>query len=637
MIMKCISVRRRTHFNMSSSLLAKGISFVFFLAFGSLYIQLPGLIGDDGVAPARLLNLNIPKTLDDFLLGIPSIVRYRSSLQLSEYHATEFLVVFGMVLAFLSTVVSAFCNSLTMLLQWVLYVSVVMVCPGLTDWKWTSLLIESGFLCFLYLFTLRRNSKSATVVSLWLFKWLLFREAISSGFAALSDSNLPWHDLSAMNNFFLPRISPTPASWFLTNQPKWILRALTMLTISMKIFVPFLYFIPICEIKYFVFFASFLYHANFVLVDNDNIYSILLLVLSLVLLPQPKRRPKKRSVLRKLLAGTLFLAVISVMVYVIWDFFGLEKGIAQAHLTIPRSLLISNGKKAIAYVIQAACVLFVLSVIIALGRALSANGYQKKMKDLCSVIIVTLLGTGLFLGSLPPFAGIADSGSVVFLPRIAHELSETLKPFCLSNDYRFFNRKDRDVLMRASEQRTTLVLESATAEKGPWKEIVFHHIPSLVDKAPTFIPGHFPILDSEVAISGDKTFENSPILATLVYRLLTGQKEVLPLVAHTGFPDGIKYIQIKKYDYKISERSSEQWWTRTLRKIYLPPTDFSSQRLTQLMFKLGVAGKRRSRPVDPNAISTTLDKLRAVVGQPTNLNGFFVVLAVVMVLNKLFI
>ncbi|VDO11911.1 unnamed protein product [Rodentolepis nana] len=622
---------------MSPSLLAKGISFVFFLAFGSLYIQLPGLIGDDGVAPVRLLNLNMPKTLDDFFLGIPSIVRYRSSIQLSEYHATEFLVVFGLVLAFLSTVVSAFCNSFTMLLQWVLYVSVVMVCPSLTEWKWTSLLIESGFLCFLYLFSLRRNSLSSSIVALWLFKWLLFRESISSGFAALSDSNFPRHDLSAMNTFFLPRISPTYASWYLPLLPNSILRALTMLIISMKIFVPFLYFMPICEIKYFVFFANFIYHANFVMVDNDNIYSILLLVLSLALLPQPKRRSKKRSTLRKLVAAALSLAVISVMVYVIYIFFGLEKGVEQARLTFPQSLLISHGKTAITYIIPVACALFVLSVILALGRALSANSYQKKMKDFCSVIIVTLLGTGLFLGSLPPFVGIVDSGSVVQLPPIAHELSETLKPFCLSNDYRFFNRKGGDALMKPSEHRTTLVLESAVDEKGPWKEVAFHHIPSLVEKAPTFIPGHFPILDYEVALSGDKSFENSPILATLVYRLLTGQKEVLPLIAHTGISTGIKYIQIKKYDYKMVASPSNVWWTRTLRKIYLPPTDVSSQRLTQLMFKLGIAGKRRSRPIDPNTISTTLDKLRKFVGQPSNLNSFYVVLAVVMVLNKLFI
>ncbi|KAM3175547.1 hypothetical protein ACTXT7_008287 [Hymenolepis weldensis] len=580
---------------MSSSLFAKGISFVFFLAFGSLYIQFPGIIGDDGVSPVRLLHLNVPKTLDDFLLGIPSIIRYRANLQLSEYHAAEFLVVVGLVLAFLSTVVSSFCNSLTMLLQWILYVSVVMVCPGLTEWKCTSLLIESGFLCFLYLFTIRRSPASNSVIALWLVKWLLFRESFSAGFAALSNSKLPWYDLADMDSFFSSRISPAPAAWYLTNLPKSILHALTILIITMKIFVPFLYMVPICE---------FIYHASFVVVDNDE----------------------RRSAFRRLVSIALTLAIISLMFYVIWEFFGLVKGFEDAKITVPRSLLISYGKTAITYIIPTACVLFVLSVIIALGKALSANGFTKKMIDLSGVIIVTLLGTGLFIGSLPPFAGITDSGSVIQLPRFAHELSETLKPFHLSNDYRFFNRKDRDVTIKASGHRTTLVLEGAIDERGPWKEIAFHHIPSLIDKAPSFIPGHLPILDYEVAISGDKTFENSPILATLVYRLLTGQKEVLPLVADTNFPVRIRYIQITKYDYKMTgNRHMEQWWERSPKNIYLPPTDTSNERLTQLMNKLGVTGKRRPRPVDPNAISTALDKLRALVGQPTNLNGFYVV------------
>ncbi|VDL60920.1 unnamed protein product [Hymenolepis diminuta] len=622
---------------MSSSLFAKGISFVFFLAFGSLYIQLPGIIGDDGVAPARLLYLNVPETLDDFLLGIPSIIRYRANLQLSEYHAAEFLVVVGLVLAFLSTVVSSFCNSLTMLLQWILYVSVVMVCPGLTEWKCTSLLIESGFLCFLYLFTIRKSSASNSVIALWLVKWLLFRESFSTGFAALSNSKLIWYDLADMDNFFSSRISPAPAAWYLANLPKSILHALIILIITMKIFVPFLYMIPICEVKYFAFFVSFIYHASFVVVNNDGICSILLMVLSLALLPQSKRKSKRRSAFRRLVSIVLTLAIISVMVYVVWEFFGLVNGFEDAKITVPRNLLISYGKTAITYIIPTACVLFVLSVIIALGKALSANGFTKKIIDLSGVIIVTLLGTGLFIGSLPPFAGITDSGSVIRLPRFAHELSETLKPFHLSNDYRFFNRKDRDVTIKASGQRTTLVLVGAPEERGPWKEIAFHHIPSLIDKAPSFIPGHLPILDYEVAISGDKTFENSPILATLVYRLLTGQKEVLPLVADIDFPARIKYIQITKYDYKMTgNRLIEQWWERLSKNIYLPPTDASNERLTQLMNKLGVIGKRRPRPVDPNAISTALDKLRALVGQPTNLNGFYVVLVVVMVINKLF-
>lgn len=33
------------------------------------------------------------------------------------------------------------------------------------------------------------------------------------------------------------------------------------------------------------------------------------------------------------------------------------------------------------------------------------------------------------------------------------------------------------------------------------------------------------MVDFEVAVSGERTFENSPIIASLVYRILTNEKE----------------------------------------------------------------------------------------------------------------
>lgn len=35
-----------------------------------------------------------------------------------------------------------------------------------------------------------------------------------------------------------------------------------------------------------------------------------------------------------------------------------------------------------------------------------------------------------------------------------------------------------------------------------------------------------------------------------------------------------------------------QWWKRKLQSIYLPPTQASTPRLTQLMAKLGIEGKK---------------------------------------------
>lgn len=41
--------------------------------------------------------------------------------------------------------------------------------------------------------------------------------------------------------------------------------------------------------------------------------------------------------------------------------------------------------------------------------------------------------------------------------------------------------------MRVDRQRTTLVLEGAMNENGPWKELSFHHVPSALEKMPSII------------------------------------------------------------------------------------------------------------------------------------------------------
>lgn len=45
---------------------------------------------------------------------------------------------------------------------------------------------------------------------------------------------------------------------------------------------------------------------------------------------------------------------------------------------------------------------------------------------------------------------------------------------------------------------------------------------------------------------------------------------------------------------------------------------------------------QRERPMDANLVSSVLDKIRAMMGQPSNLNGFYVALVVVLLVNKIF-
>ncbi|KAL5110436.1 Lipase maturation factor 2 [Taenia crassiceps] len=498
-------------------------------------------------------------------------------------------------------------GTLSLLIQWLSFLSVAEVCPGLVDWKWTSLLIEAGFLCFLLSIKLRKYSHSSSVIIVWLMKWLLFRETVSSGFARLSKGNYFWWDLSAMEHYFSTQISPSPAAFYLTLAPHGLLRIVSVVFIVMEIFVPFLFLIPIRELQIFSFVAEFMFHANLMIAGNYGIYNLLCIVISLALLPGSRRRYKKSLDSHSVISVATTVAVLAVLFFGVWVFFDLQGGVEAMRIAIPPKDFIVLAKSVTYYAVPIASSLFILSLLIAIVRSLFTRGCMNRMLDFTGVIFVGLMGGGLFVA-------LVDPGRTAPLPRFAHELAAALKPFHLANDYRFFHQKEKDVLLKVDQQRTTLVLEGAMNENGPWKELAFHHVPSTPEMMPSIIPGHLPLVDFELAVSGERTFENSPIIASLVYRILTREKEVLPLLKPTGFPVGPSFVQIRRYTYQLRHSvDGPQWWKRKLQNIYLPPTQASTPRLIQLMTKIGIVGKRRERPMDANLVSSALDKIRAML------------------------
>ncbi|VDM33723.1 unnamed protein product [Hydatigera taeniaeformis] len=371
------------------------------------------------------------------------------------------------------------------------------------DWKWTSLLIEAGFLCFLLSIKLRRYSHSSSTIVVWLLKWLLFREAVSTGFSRLSSDNYFWYDLSAMEHYFSMQISPTPPAYYLSLAPRWFIRIVSAAFIAMEIFLPFLFLIPVRELQMFSFFANFMFHANLMLTGNYGIYNLLSIVISLALLPEPKRKYKKSSAFQRFISITTTVAVLAVLFYGVWVFFDLSEGVEAMRIGT------RIDSPAVSVLVRAFFVRYP-NLCIRLGVS---SPQATLVSDLC------------LLPARVPFSTLVDLSGSVPLPRFASELTAALKPFHLANDYRFFHQKEKDALLKVDRQRTTLVLEGAMNENGPWKELSFRHIPSIPEKMPSIIPGHLPVVDFEVAVSGERPFEKSPTIASLVYRILTNEKE----------------------------------------------------------------------------------------------------------------
>jgi len=595
------------------------------------------LAGDDGIQPVRLaplMKLAVPVNFNEIVESFPSLVQYNDVINLSAYHCTEALVVLGMIISCINVVTPVIRGTLTLTILWICYFSIVKVVAAFSHWRWSILLAEVGFLCILLSIKLRKCAiaPNSRIVS-WLLRWLLFRVTFATGFIKLSQRNSDWWNLSALQTFFQTQLSPTPLAYYLTILPDWMLKLMCAIAVSAELILPFLFLVPLRFVEMFAFVTQFVLQVNLLLTGNYSILNVLMIFLCFSLLSS---RRSKVFGMRTIASAFLSFALIGSTAVVFGTMFAFK--FADSTIGIRFAITYNQfsefSRLAILYIVPVAASLFAWTVLCSFYEAIRTPGCFDKLQDLTAVLMTAILATGLFLASVPSFSALNGSiNSLVPVPAFLQEL----KPLYLANDYRYFHQDHPNLVYKSStEGRPTLVLEGSMSETGPWKELSFFHAPGKVDRMPAIIPGHSPAVDFELGLAATQTFDKSPFVSSLVYRILSQQKDVVQQMELTGFASGPKYISIKVYNYKFSPRvTGKDWWTKSYKSLFLRPTSLNSPHLTKLVAESIGLGKRRERPNDTTHLSFALDQMRALVGQPRDLTPFIVVVASILLLRKL--
>nr|VZI30652.1 unnamed protein product [Spirometra erinaceieuropaei] len=507
---------------------------------------------------------------------------------------------------------------------------------------WNSTLLEAGLLATILAFQLgKRRCFSSYPIVAFSVKWLLFRISVSAGLAKLSQQDSEWWSLGALKSHFDSQLLPTPIAWYAAAIPDWVLRLVGAYVLMMHLIVPVLFLIPLHGVQLFCFYSEMLLHTSMLLCGNYGFDSALMISLCCVLRPT-RPTSKKGSTVLRLMSTAASLSLISVVLYISAVFFGvrLSGNKIDLNITVPYEHFRIFARDLIRYSVPIAFAIFGLTLLYSIYMALRLRGCMRKVANLTVVLLTGFAAAGLFLGSSASFVASHEAfvGRSVSLPDIAHELARSLRPLHLANDYRALFMRDKKVFVQPSRTgRATLVFEGSMSEKGPWTELSFFASPSKLNRMPPVLFGHSPVVDFELALDAYKSFDQSPLLSTIVYRILTQQKDVKQLMDLTGLPAGPKYIQVKLYDYHFTQpnTSGSNWWRRTLRSVYLPPTHATDPRLAKMVEKSGIVGRRRERPVDPTYLSFGLDQLRSLIGQPRDITPFIGVVLAVLVLDKL--
>jgi len=193
---------------------------VYFVAFASAAMQLPGLVGERGLLPVgRFLAAFAERTDGSAFLALPSIFWLD--------HSDPMLVgvcALGAVLALV--VVAGFGHVSVLFLLWALYLSVDHVGQRWYAFGWENQLLETGFLALFLAATRSLRTLDAraapSIVPIVLGRWLVVRIMIGAGLIKLRGDPC-WTELTCMQFHFETQPIPSPGGWLMHRLPDWML------------------------------------------------------------------------------------------------------------------------------------------------------------------------------------------------------------------------------------------------------------------------------------------------------------------------------------------------------------------------------------------------------------------------------
>lgn len=214
----------------------------YLIAFVSLWIQVEGLVGSEGILPVeRTLEVVRQKTGSERYWIFPTLCWLDSSdsfLHLLCGGGTLFSL---LLIAGISVPPLLFC-------LWAFYLSLTTIGRDFLSFQWDNLLLEAGFLAiFLPPFSMapkkfREWQPSPAVV--WLLKWLLFRLMFSSGMVKLASGDPTWRSGTALSYHYETQPLPTWIGWFVHQLPDRFQKSSTVGMFVVELAVPFLIFAP---------------------------------------------------------------------------------------------------------------------------------------------------------------------------------------------------------------------------------------------------------------------------------------------------------------------------------------------------------------------------------------------------------
>ena len=218
------------------------LAVIYVIAFASLAVQVVGLVGHDGILPARDWLAAVRAQLGP--AGhwyVPTLFWFGAS-----DGALEGVCLAGTALGVMLFVGLA--PPLVLSALWFCYLSLVSVGQDFLSFQWDSLLLEAGFIA-IFLAPWRWLSRPASDpepprLARWLARWLIFRLMFSSAAAKLASGDPSWRHLIALTYHYETQCLPPWTAWYAHHLPVAFQRFSCASMFAIEGLVPFLFFAP---------------------------------------------------------------------------------------------------------------------------------------------------------------------------------------------------------------------------------------------------------------------------------------------------------------------------------------------------------------------------------------------------------
>jgi predicted DCC family thiol-disulfide oxidoreductase YuxK len=510
-------VEPATHWLVRSSFL-RFLGVIYLVAFASLGMQVTGLLGENGILPARLTMESARLQVSAAHIGLD---RFHLVPTLCWFSASDgflkFQCIAGAALAVL-LVIGIFPMPCLVIL-WGIYLSLMTIGREFLGFQWDALLLETGLLAVFFApLQYRLGSSRAAPPSrivLWLLRWLLFRLMFQSGCVKLLSHDPAWHNLTALAFHYETQPLPTWIGWLAYQLPLWFQKASTAAMFAIELAVPFLVFAPrrIRLIPCVLFIALQLLIAA---TGNYCFFNLLTIALCIPLLDD---------------------AALRSLVPLKW-----RKGVESGHgaINVPGARPQPNGsgdlklkrwRWSLWATIPLACI---------------------------AITIPSMEMGGMFRTWLP-------------WPRPVVGLYRWMAPLRSFNTYGLF------AIMTTNRFE---IIVQGSSDGLDWKTYEFKYKPGEVARRPGFVAPHQPRLDWQMWFAALGTYGQNPWFGNFCKRLLQGSPDVLALLKENPFPNAPpRYIRAELYQYHFTDlaarRKTGAWWWQESRGEYLPAVTVS--------------------------------------------------------------